>query len=244
MSPRDPKRLRLVAGSALQRRVLAATAEEEPSPELRDRMAGALGVSAAAIGAASGAAVAKATVSATKAAAGISTTSALPWITVGVLGLAVAGAIFSAREWKASVRPSPAPAPRMIASAPDFPAAAIEPASPAPVPRPDLPDVPSGGRARMVAAPVDLRGQTSLVDAARDAVSSGAADRALAILRQYEDRYPAGVFRPEAAVLKIEALAELGRGAEARTLAERFVAEYGEGSLTDRVRHVAGLAHP
>ena len=121
MSPRDPKRLRLVAGSALQRRVLAATAEEEPSPELRDRMAGALGVSAAAIGAASGAAVAKATVSATKAAAGISTTSAHPWITVGVLGLAVAGAIFSAREWKASVRPSPAPAPRMIASAPDFP---------------------------------------------------------------------------------------------------------------------------
>jgi TolA-binding protein len=89
-----------------------------------------------------------------------------------------------------------------------------------------------------------VREQTSLVDAARDAVASGAADKALAFLRQYQDKYPDGIFRPEAAALKIEALARLGRGAEAHALANRFVAEYGDGRLTDRVRRVAGSTSP
>ena len=79
-----------------------------------------------------------------------------------------------------------------------------------------------------------------LVDAARDAVAWGAADKALALLRQYQDKFPGGVFRPEAAALKIEALARLGRGAEVHALANRFVAEYGDGPLTDRVRRAAG----
>jgi len=96
------------------------------------------------------------------------------------------------------------------------------------------------GRDLVVLSCCMLREQTSLVDAARDAVASGAADRALTFLRQYQDKFPGGVFRPEAAALKIEALARLGRGAEVHALANRFVAEYGDGPLTDRVRRAAG----
>ena len=256
MSRRDPKRLRLVASSALQRRVLYETAHEEPSPELSHRMARTLGVSAAAIGAVSGAALAKTTAAAAKAVspaaagAGVGAATFLPWMTVGVLGLALAGAIVGTQAWKAPVRQLPPPAPGAIASAPEpaapaapAPAFATGPASPTPS-RPELSAMPSGHRVRTATAPPDMREQTSLVDAARNAVASGAAGRALALLRQYQDQYPGGVFRPEAAALKIEALARLGRGAEVRALADGFVAQYGDGPLTDRVRRIAGLTHP
>jgi len=256
MSFRDPKRLRLAAGSALQRRVLDETAHEEPSPELRDRMAQAIGISASA--AVSSAALAKTTAVAAKAAAGASasTTSVLPWITFGVLGLALAGAIVGTQVWKMPVRPAlptasavnaPATVPAAaVESAPAVPSPALatEPASPAPLHRPELSATPSGRRARTAIAPGDILEQTSLIDAARYAISSGTADRALALLRQYQDKYPGGVFRPEADALKIGALVKLGRSAEVRALADRFVAEYGDGLLTDHVRRIAGLAPP
>jgi outer membrane protein assembly factor BamD (BamD/ComL family) len=82
------------------------------------------------------------------------------------------------------------------------------------------------------------------VDAARAALASGTADHALERLRRYRDKYPAGIFRPEAAALKIEALVKLGRSTEARSLAERFLVEQGDTPLADRVAHLTGLAHP
>jgi outer membrane protein assembly factor BamD (BamD/ComL family) len=96
----------------------------------------------------------------------------------------------------------------------------------------------------VAAATSDLRDQILMVDAARAALVAGAGERALELLRHYQDRYPAGSFRPEAAALKVEALTKLGRNAEARVLAERFVAEYGKSPLADRVARVAGLARP
>ena len=87
-----------------------------------------------------------------------------------------------------------------------------------------------------------MQDQIALVDAARAAVSSGAGGRALEILRLYQEKYPGGSFRPEAAALKIEALARLGRTAEARALAERFVAEHAGSPLAKRVARVTGLA--
>jgi hypothetical protein len=221
-------------------------------------MARALGVSAAALGATAGAALAKTTVLASKAAgASVGMTATLPWIGVGVVGLALAGAIVGTQAWKTPGRTPPQPAPAAMASAPE-PAASVEPAPAAPAPlavtepaaptparpRPELAATTSGRRARTASMPLDLREQNALVDAARDAVSSRAANRALALLRRYQDKYPGGIFRPETAALKIEALAQLGRGAEVRVLANRFVAEYGDGPLTERVRHVAGLAQP
>ena len=42
----------------------------------------------------------------------------------------------------------------------------------------------------------------------------------------------------------IEALVKLGRKAEARALAERFVKSYGPGPLAERVSRLGGLADP
>jgi hypothetical protein len=95
------------------------------------------------------------------------------------------------------------------------------------------------------AAPIrDLRKQIALIDAARTAISASAGERALDLLRQYQEKYQGGTFAPEAAALKIEALAKLGRAAEARAGAERFRAQYGESPQTDRVLRAAGLAAP
>ena len=86
--------------------------------------------------------------------------------------------------------------------------------------------------------------QTAFVDAARAAVAERSDRRALEILRRYQEKYPAGLFRPEATALKVEALVHLGRDDEARALAERFVAEHRGTLLGARVAEIAGLAKP
>jgi hypothetical protein len=85
----------------------------------------------------------------------------------------------------------------------------------------------------------DLRDQIALIDAARTAVKAGATERALVLLRRYETSYPGGAFRPEALALRIEALAEGGRAAEARPLAREFLARYPQSPLSDRVARAA-----
>lgn len=82
----DPERLLEGGGSDLERCLIGAIAGERPSPELRDRMAQALGVPLAAAGLAATVAAATA-----KTAAGIGAgaggTAPLAWISVGVVSL-------------------------------------------------------------------------------------------------------------------------------------------------------------
>lgn len=81
----------------------------------------------------------------------------------------------------------------------------------------------------------DLRAEIALVDAARAAVQSGAHERALGLLSDYDARHPNGSFRPEVTVLRIEALAKTGRSAEASRLAQRFIAKHRGSPLAERV---------
>jgi outer membrane protein assembly factor BamD (BamD/ComL family) len=90
----------------------------------------------------------------------------------------------------------------------------------------------------------DVTEQIALIDAARDALAHGRAERALTTVRQYHARFPKGAFRPEAAAIKIEALMKLGRTTEARSLAERFLVAHGPGPLAERVARLAGLRPP
>jgi outer membrane protein assembly factor BamD (BamD/ComL family) len=99
-------------------------------------------------------------------------------------------------------------------------------------------------RGRGVATANELASQIALVDAARAALASGGAARALASVRDYQAEYPNGTFRPEVAAIKIEALVKLNRTAEARALAERFASNYGPGPLADRVARLVGTAQP
>ena len=237
--PSFPETLRASGATDLERRLLEGAASELPSPELSQRMARAIGVSGGAIagrGADPGVGGRR---------------PPWHWISIGVATtvvsglvavLGVAGGLGSARAPSRTAAPPLPQSPPVVADesqeAPgSIPSAAVEPSA-----RGASPPIP----ARVsTGTPVDdIAGQIALLDAARAALSDGSAGRALAHLEQYEGRYPAGSFRPEAVALRIEALSKLGRTGEARGLAARFLAEHRDGPLADRVARQVGLPAP
>ena len=245
-----PERLRLVDASDLERRLLEAARHEQPSSELSARMAHAIGVSMPPAGNAAGAGEGPGK-AASKAASASS--SLLPWVS-GALATAVVVGAFLATRLRATASASPAVA-APVASVPAAQSSALA-APPAVMPRAEVPSNAAEELPASVPAPLAsprgrggttagaLAHQIALVDAARAALAGGGAERALAIVREYQAQYPTGTFRPEVAAVKIEALVNLRRATEARTLAERFVAAYGASPLADRVARLAGLAQP
>jgi hypothetical protein len=232
---------RLLAGDAtdFERRVLDSALEKRPSAAASARIAKALGVTVTTVGtaAAAKALAAQATSKATVAAAA----TTWPWISAGLVGLAVAGAVVGTRLRHATppeVFPSPVAVTAPVAPPP--PRAAIAPVA-------EVTD-PAAGPAKLIhrshapAMASDLREEIAVVDSARAALSSGDAARALEVLRRYQAKYASGSFRPEATAIRIEALVKLGRQSEARTLAARFVAEQRGTLLAKRVAELVGLA--
>ena len=94
------------------------------------------------------------------------------------------------------------------------------------------------------AAPDGVREELAMLEAARSALASGAADRALQLLTRHDRRYPHGSFRPEATVLRVEALARSGDTEAARALATRFLADHPDSPLAERVGRLAGVGPP
>jgi hypothetical protein len=236
---------RLLGGDAtdFERRVLEGALGKQPSAAASARMAKALGVTAAVVG--TGGAAAATTLAAgaaaSKATVATGATVVWPWVAGGVLGLVVAGAVVGARAWRASPpEPHPAPPSEVAPRAPEPPGPPAQPAA-VPAEPPPSPATPSRlSRARVATG--DLGDQITFIDGARAAISAGDGRRALGIVRRYQGRYPAGSFRPEATALMIEALVKLGRDAEARPMAKRFVAEHRGTLLANRVAELAGLA--
>ena len=241
--PPLPRQLRVVGATELERRLLEASARELPSVELTRRMQQGLGISLIA-GAATAATTAKA---ATAAGAGATPAFAWPAISIGVLALAVTGAVVGFRTTASLHASTRARAARSVASPPSTPAAleappaAAEPLAP-PAAAPIEHREPGHHRAAVAATHSDLRAEIALVDAARAAVAASANARALALLDRYDASYPRGTFRPEVTALRIEALAHLGRSVEARALAQKFIAAHADSALADRVARVTGLA--
>jgi outer membrane protein assembly factor BamD (BamD/ComL family) len=85
----------------------------------------------------------------------------------------------------------------------------------------------------------DLRGEIDLIDAARGALRTGTATRALELLGRYAARFPHGSLAPEGTALRVEALMRLGRSAEARAIARRFVAANPTSPLVERMNSLA-----
>ena len=238
----DPERLLKASGSEVERRLIRAIACERPSSDLRRRMACAIGVTPGISGPSAN--TMKATPSAAKAAGASSGWgwSFLPWISAGVLSMALASVIVSAsirRPGAPSEISTPNNVPVVVP-----PAGAPAQAVPSPLKQASSgpPSSQRQGRTRM--ATNDLRGQIALIDAARSALVASAMKRALEQADQYQDRYPGGTFIPEAAAIKIKALAGLGRMSEARTLAQRFRSRYGPGPQTDQVLRAVGMTAP
>src|SRR4051812_6774072 len=204
MTPPDsrlPTQLRVVGATDLERRLLDAASRELPSVELTRKMQQALGLSIAASAITAAAAKSSGAATGTTAASVATGAPAFAWpaISVGVLALAVTGAVVGLRSTAphhAASRPSavvatttpavvvgPAPvkAEPIAAPSPGPAASAVQRAA----------SVPSRARAHAAAAatPGDLRVEIALVDAARNAVATGADDRALALLNRYDTSY-------------------------------------------------------
>jgi len=233
--PTDPKRLTVVGATDLERTLLQAARRERPSPELTKRMAAGLGISAVVGTTAAAVPAAAVTAAAAKTSFGL-------WVSGGVLAAAVAAGVVGVRMSapKPAARPADRPAPAAVATPVEAPA--IEAAAPTPAIAADR-RIERAHRRVQPTAPAlpaaDLRDQIALIDAARGAVKSGATDRALALLRRYDSSFPSGAFRPEALALRIEALDQGGRGAEAQALAREFLARYPQSPVADRVARVA-----
>jgi hypothetical protein len=80
--------------------------------------------------------------------------------------------------------------------------------------------------------------EVTLIDRARQRLSSGDAISTLSLLSAYQAAFPGGHFLPEALALRVEALAAAGRATNARQAAERFLSEYPGHPLSARVRAV------
>jgi len=95
----------------------------------------------------------------------------------------------------------------------------------------------SGGR---TAAGVTLTQELVALDAARAKLSGGDATGALSLLTTYQRAYPHGNLRVESEVLRIDALAALGRRGEARRRADAFLGRHANSPLAARVRATVG----
>lgn len=234
-----PERMRSEGGTALEQRLLNAAANEQPLRELVEKMALGIGIAPPPPGpvqppATEFSGVGPRLVGATK--------SLLPWVSTAV-AVTVAGAMWATRSTSPSPSISPSAVPRASASA--SASSVYPPASEVSVTEPEgsLPVVASStptSKSRSTAAITDIQEQIALLDAARAAVSGGAAGRALELVREYQAKYPTGAFGPEAAAIKIEALVKSGRREEAKKLAQRFAAEHRGTPLAERVLRLTG----
>jgi TolA-binding protein len=77
------------------------------------------------------------------------------------------------------------------------------------------------------------------IESARDAVRRGDASAALAALNDYEQAHPNGALAPEAMALRIEALSNSGRTAEAEALAGDFQRKYPSHPLSAQLKNGA-----
>jgi hypothetical protein len=82
--------------------------------------------------------------------------------------------------------------------------------------------------------------EVTALDRARAALAAGDAAGALARLDAYARRYRRGTLAPEAAVLRVRALVQLGRSREAREAVDAFVRAYPGSPQTSRLRALVG----
>lgn len=118
-------------------------------------------------------------------------------------------------------------------AAPRAPATAVLRPSP-------QPPAQAGAQPAESAPALPLAQQLTLLKQARALLRSGQSAEALAVLDRY-GQHGGTDLRDEALLLRIEALAALGRSAEAAELARRFTSERPDSPLAERARRLGGL---
>lgn len=248
----DPERLVDASADELERTLLQSWQTEQPSREARNRALGLVGAGAA-TSVAAGAAHAAA--GAPHATLGL---AVVKWLGIGAaLGLVASGVALHLSNpvpralpvavWRATPRAAATPARVATAAADTSPPIAPE----------DLPTAaPSRGLAEHGAPELDagatlatadaphgsLGPETAALDRARAALRSGDAARCLALVADYQQRFPGGMLAQEAQVLRIDALERQGLRREAAREAQRFVTAHEDSPHAEQLRALAGDA--
>jgi hypothetical protein len=89
-----------------------------------------------------------------------------------------------------------------------------------------------------------VSGETALVDKAREALRQGDPAGCLSLLEIRRKGVRGGVLAPEATVLRIDALRALGQRARATQEATRFVHDYPDSPLVERIRDLLPTPEP
>jgi len=219
---KDPRRLLDGDGSEEQRVLLRAAALEEPAPDGRARLLGALGVTAASV-----VEPAAPSVQAPSTAAGGLATGSSAVSATKLLLLALGGAAFLGTGALLWTRGEPS-AGRDASPASSVGASAALPAEDQAAPN------------------VEQKGSVALEIEAIERVRSELARKdgqaALAALRRYASEHPRGVLSHEADVLRVEALLQDGNAPAALELAQQLLQRHGDSPHRARLEALARQA--
>src|SRR3954469_16650208 len=214
-STSEPMRLLDESASSLERSLLGAGKSYTSSAQTRAKVLAGLGLAAGSTALLTGSAAA-------------STAAKLTWGKL-LIGVSLVGAVSAAvpigyYALNHPAAPAKAPAPHSIGST------TTEPVAPAQ----EMQETPAATHAATLSA------ELGALDRARLSLAGGGAHRALDALDSYDRRFPSGRLQLEAEVLRIDALAKIGRKDAARQHAELFLRRHPNSVLATRVRaHVA-----
>jgi hypothetical protein len=179
--------------------------------------------------------------------------AAAKWALIGAIGGSSLTAVLMSGHGEPPALPAPAAAaPAITAITGATSIGGIAPAVPVPemqaasgAPAETTPPIPArrhgAARARPVSAiggPSTLAAEVSLLDAARTALATGAADDALRLIAEYRRTFPAGELAADAEVVAIDALASKDDPARAGADGERFLKRYPNDPHAEHVRAV------
>jgi len=247
----EPRRLADESSVPLERDLVRAGIEDAPPAGAHERAAAALGIAAPVVaGTTTPASVAPG------AQTGIAGSVAVAKVVV-IAALALTIAVFvairitSPRSEPARVMPPASatatavttdPAPSVAPSVEPEPSEVATVASAEPAPAPS-------GKVAPPRPAASLGDEISVLDRARAALRDGDPGTALRLVDEHDARFRGDTFALESSVLRIDALAALGRSAAALALADRFLAAHPNTPVSQHVRSVAdgiraGHAHP
>ena len=227
----EPERMLEQTGSALERALLHEGRAYLGPEDLRSKTLAALGLAGTA-GLATGGALAW--------------LSAKTWGTKLLLALSVASVLVGIPVGYWALRQVPAPAPAVRPA--DVPgpqakpstAAALTASAETPIPSPLVhTTAPARATSGKGTTNSSLRAELAALDAVRSALASGDSVGALSFLDAYFRTFPRGRLRPEAEVLRIDALAKGGRMDDARKYAQEFLRRHPNSVLAARVQSFA-----
>ena len=231
----EPDRMLEQTGSALERALLHEGRAYLAPADLRAKTLAALGLAGTASLATGGA---------------LAWLSAKTWATKLLLTLSAASVLVGIPVGYFALRHSPAPVlrPAEVPAPPTNPAATVVPPTNADTPVPAPAVTPPAGITTMSSARASggggsassaLRAELAALDAARSTLASGDSVGALSFLDAYFRTFPRGRLRPEAEVLRMDALARGGRTDDARKYAQEFLRRHPNSVLAARVQSFA-----